>query len=374
MSTEEGNCMRYRLARQVSTLLVLCTLLAGWLSGCGGGDGSESPAPSGSTPVTQTLALSMNPRAVPPPTEQDFLTAIDLALGAGVRGVTLTYPWSALEPQPQRYTLDELRDAIAFFTARRVDIYLGIQVINTVRRETPSDLLTVPFDAPQMRARFRALLDRVQPFVTARVKYLAIGNEVNVYLEAHPTEWTPYQTLYEDGLAYAHQRLPGLLVGAVATYAGAIGSSQAQLIRLNTQSDVVMYTYYPLRGDFQVQEPQAPLADFPTMLSLAGGKPVVLQEVGFPSDPLNGSSEALAAAFVSNALTAWRAAGAGMPFLGYFLEHDLDNDTCELLQSYYALPSRTFKAYLCSLGLRRMDGSPKPSWDRFVAGARTPAP
>ncbi|MBM3225923.1 MAG: hypothetical protein FJZ47_19300 [Candidatus Tectomicrobia bacterium] len=282
----------------------------------------------------------------------------------------LTYTWSALEPTPQRYALDQIREAIAFFTARRINIYLGIQLINTVKRETPSDLLTVPFDAAQIRARFRALLDRLQPLLTANVKYLAIGNEVDVYLEAHPAEWATYQIFYEDGLAYVHQKFPSLLVGVAATYDGASGASQAQLARLNTQSDVVIYTYYPLRADFQVHSPQAPRTDFPHMLTLAAGKPVVLQEVGFPSDPLNGSSEAMEAEFVTHVLTAWRAAGARMPFLSYFLEHDFDNDTCDLLLSYYELPDQAFKAYLCSLGLRRADGSAKPAWDRFIAGAK----
>lgn len=358
--------MLSHLARRIGTLIVVSALL----TGCGG-DGSESSAPGGSSPVVQRLSLAMNPRAVPPPTTQDFLNAIDLAFSAGVTAATLTYTWSALEPQPQRYALDEVRETIAFYTARQADIYLGIQVLNTVKRETPSDLLTVPFDAPQMRARFRALLDRLLPLLNARVKYLSIGNEVNVYLEAHPAEWATYQTFYEDALAYSHQQMPRLLVGVTATYGGASGVSQALLARLNTQSDVVIYTYYPLRENFQVQSPQAPLTDFPTMLTLAAGRPVLLQEVGFPTDPLNGSSEALAAAFVSNTLTAWRAAGASMPFLSYFLLHDLDAATCELLQLYYGLPTPTFKAYLCSLGLRRMDGSPKPGWDRFVAGAKT---
>lgn len=345
-------------------MLVVSVLLC---TGCGDEGGStRAPTP---TPL-QRLSVSMNPRSVPPPTEQDVLDAIDMAIDAGTTGAMLTYTWSEIEPTPQRYNLGPLQESIKFFTARGLHIYLGIHVINTVKRETPSDLLTVPFDAPQMRTRFRALLDRIQPLVTTNVRYLTIGNEVDVYLEAQPAEWGPYQTFYEDGLAYAHQKMPGVLVGVTATYGGASGPSQTEMARLNTKSDVVSYTYYPLDSDFQVHSPRAPLTDFPNMLTLAGGKPVVLQEVGFPSDPLNASSEAIEAQFVTNALASWQAAGRRMPFLNYFLQHDLDSDTCDLLLRYYGLPDPAFKAYLCSLGLRRADGSPKPAWDSFVAGAK----
>ena len=246
---------------------------------------------------------------------------------------------------------------------------LGIQVINTVKREVPADLSNVAFDSPQMAARFHTLLDRVLPLLGSNAKYVSIGNEVDVYLQA-TGQWSTYRAFYEDALAYVHLKRPGTSVGVTCTFSGTNAGNLANVQALNTRSDVFIFTYYPLHGDFQGNGPNSPATDFPQMLSWTGGKPLILQEVGYPSDPLTGSSAAQQAQFVTAAFAAWRAGGAGIPFFDYFIEHDFDPPTCVALAQYYGIPNDpAFTGYLCSLGLRADDGAVKPAWNNFVAAS-----
>lgn len=350
----------------VLALLAGCACLA--LLNCGGGS-SAPPPPPPPPPPTQTLALAINPRSVPPPTQQDFDDAVNLAIAAGVKAVAVTFTWSSMEPVPQAIDLTQLRNTIAYFNARNMQIYLGLQVINTVKREVPPDLTNIAFDSPEMSARFHTLLDQVLPLLGTNAKYVSIGNEVDSYLAASG-EWSPYRAFYEDALAYIHQKRPGTLVGVTSTFTGTRDGSLANVQALNTKSDVIIFTYYPLHGNFQVDDPNSPATDFPLMLSWTGGRPLLLQEVGYPSDPLDGSSPDKAAQFVTAAFAAWRAGGARIPFFDYFIEHDFDPATCAALGQYYGIPNDPeFIAYLCSLGLRADDGSAKPAWSSFVAAA-----
>ena len=357
--------LRYPRGRIVRfSCQLLCLLLC--VSMCFASDPT-----SGKAPPNQVISMSVNPHSVPPPTWRDFDNAVDLAIGAGIHGVVLTWTWSSIEPAPKTYDLTQFKAAIDYFSARHLQIYLGIQVLNTVAKETPSDLLAVPFDSPLMVSRFHGLLDHIRPLLDRNVRYISIGNEVDVYLDAHLSEWATYRTFYEDSLRYVHKTVPGTQVGVTVTYGGASGPDMARVAALSAKSDVVILTYYPIHGDFQVNGPQSPLADFPKMLTLLPRKPILLQEVGYPSSPLDGSSEAQEAQFVTNALSAWHGTGQRIPFLNYFLEHDLDTSTCATLAKYYGLGGdAAFKAYLCSLGLRRAAGSAKPAWHSFVNAAR----
>ncbi len=41
---------------------------------------------------------------------------------------------------------------------------------------------------------------------------------------------------------------------------------------------------------------------------------------------------------------------------------------CDQFAAYHGLPGQAnFKAYLCSLGLRRVDGTPKLAWQAVLA-------
>ena len=351
-----------------AAVMVLIAAGSMLLMNCGGGSTSTPPPPP-PPPPSQTLGLAINPRSVPPPTPQDFEDAVNLAIDAGVKAVALTYTWSSLEPTANNIDLSQLRNGITYFNSKNLQIYVGLQVINTVKREVPPDLANTAFDSPQIKSRFHALLDQVLPLLGSNAKYISIGNEVDGFL-AQTGEWSTYRSFYEDALDYIHQKKPGMLVGVTSTFIGAKNGNLANVQALNTRSDVFIFTYYPLHGDFQVDAPTSPATDFPLMLSWTGGKPLVLQEVGYPSDPLTGSSADKESQFVTSAFAAWRAGGDRIPFFDYFIEHDFDPATCAQLGQYYGIPNDpAFIAYLCSLGLRADDGSAKPAWSSFVAAA-----
>ena len=253
---------------------------------------------------------------------------------------------------------------------RGLAIEVNLQILNTTDKETPPDLVETSFGDPAMLSRFRALFDAVRPLLDSHVRYLAIGNEVDVYLEAHPDEWPAYRAFFEGAAAYVRQQAPWLQVGVASTFGGARGPAAANVAELNQASDVWILTYYPLEGIFQATNPAAPDVDFPAMVDLAGGKPIVLQEVGYPTAERLGSSEAEQAGFVGHVFGAWQAAGDAIPFLNYFLLHDLTDSMCDDLLVYYGLPNEDFKAFLCSLGLRRADGAAKQGWEAFRDAAR----
>lgn len=354
----------------VSVCSVLVAVLASLSHGCTGlatSSTSGQPQPSADQRV---LGVYPNPTEVPPPIPQDYVNAVNLVYGAGARGIIETQTWSSMEPSAGQYALQNLQNDLNFEASKGLQTYLGIQVINTVPKAVPPDLVGVSWDDPLMKSRFHALLDAIKPLLTSHVAYISIGNEVDVYLSAHPTEWTAYQSFYEDALVYIHQTMPGVRVGVTATYGGASGPAQANMTALNSTSDIWIFTYYPLGPGFVPNSPQSPLTDFPTMLTLAGTKQVVLQEVGYPSSSVISSSEANQAAFVTQSFQAWQDSGQRIAFLSFFTLHDLTPTICAQMNAYYQTPpDPAFQAYVCSLGLRHEDDTLKPAWSAFVSAA-----
>lgn len=317
----------------------------------------------------QTLSISTIPRLDPPPTLADFVAAFALAADAGVTGDFLSKQWSEIEPSTGNYQLEDTENYLSFVNGfYDYTLFVGIQVINTTARETPADLLDVPFDDPRMIAAFKALFDALRPSLTENIRYFSIGNEVDVYLNAHPDEWATYKTFFDAAAQYVRQSAPWLQVGVTVTY-GSAQIDAEKVEHLTENADIVILTYYPFLEALMVDDPAAPLADFPRMLELGGGRPVILQEVGYPSAEMLGSSVDRQAQFVRVVFDAWEAAGDSIPFLNFFLLHDFTEQMCSDFELYYAFPNERFHAMLCSLGLRQPDGTPKPAWEVFVEEA-----
>jgi hypothetical protein len=168
-----------------------------------------------------------------------------------------------------------------------------------------------------------------------------------------------------------HRATPSLRVGVTTTWQGAVRKHPRKVAALTRASDVAIVTYYPIRGNFEVSGPAAPRRDFPRLLGLAGGRPLVFQEVGYPAARALGSSPERQAAFVDNVYAAWKREARRIPFLNFLAMHDFSAEHCDDIARYYGRgDNQRLKAYLCSLGLRQANGEPKPAWATFVRGAR----
>lgn len=360
-----------RFIARFRAMLWIPLALATAVSACGRTPAVLPMTPAPFLPEGRVLSITASPRLDPAPTPLDFLAGFGLAYQAGARGAYISYTWSSLEPTPGSFELASLKNDLDYMTrVRGLAVEVNLQILNTTEKEAPADLVDTPLDAPEMLSRFRSLFDEVRPLLDSHVRYLAIGNEVDIYLEAHPDEWAPYQAFYRGAAAYARQQAPWLQIGVTATFSGASGPAAGHVAELNAVSDVWILTYYPLEGRFQAENPNAPQADFPAMVEKAGGKPVVLQEVGYPSAERLGSSEAEQAGFVASVFRAWEATGEAIPFLNYFLLHDFTGSMCDEMLLYYGVPDEDFKSFLCTIGLRQADGTAKVGWEAFREAAR----
>ncbi len=352
-----------------AALVVISTIagcaLAAWMSLPGRADSAVTQY---GTP-SRVLALSPTPKGGPPLTTKKIAEGVSVAAKAGVTGDQLFNLWNALEPSPGQINVSNPAGGISYLGGTLGwTLELTIGILNTSVNVVPSDLQGVAFDDPRMIARFHALLDQIFPILNSHVEYLSIGNEVDVYLAAHPDQWPQYTTFYADAVAYVHAHAPGVKVGVATTWSGTSGASKTAVAALNASSDVWIITYYPLGGDFIVDSPSAPLSDFPAMVNLADGKAVVLQEVGYPTSHKLKSSDTMQAEFVRNVFTAWQAQGDRIPFLSYVMEHDLNRKYCDEQSAYYGVsdPDGHFSDYFCTLGLLTVEGEQKPGWKIFV--------
>ena len=93
--------------------------------------------------------------------------------------------------------------------------------------------------------------------------------------------------------------------------------------------------------------------------------------MGFPAAAGNGSSQALQSAFVTQVFAAWKQPGGQIPFLNFFLLHDFTPQMCIDFGAYYgAAGQQSFIDFLCSLGLRQADGTPRAAWATLQSEAR----
>jgi hypothetical protein len=354
-----------RLIRAVSRPLapVLLALLVGF------GSTPALAAPSASNQAG-TLSILSNPKSEPSTTLQGWYDAAALVQQIGATGLFQSASWSDLEPTRDNYTLGGLTDVLD--TTSQQSLLVNLRVLNTTLNGTPGYLSSTSFDSPLMMTRFHLLIDRLKPHLNSKVSYLAIGNEVDVWLSLHPEQWSAYKAFFADAVSYVHSVAPHIKVGVTTTYGGYAGGDKDTLLAFNSLADVWIVTYYPLNGRFVPRSPDAPMTELPWLVGQANGKQVVLQEVGYPSAAALGSSEQAQAQFVTNVFAAWRQLASRVPFLNIVLMHDISRSMCDGYAVSYGLSGiggldiDNWTTYFCSLGLRQANGTAKLAWSQLL--------
>lgn len=312
------------------------------------------------------------PRDVHEVTLENYLDALTKSREAGGT-ITLTAPtWREMEPTPGVFEMDGALGGSLYAVTQGMGQahYLGIQLINTTTRELPTDLQGLAWDDPVLLARFKKLM------LALRSKGLvlngvSVGNEVDVYFDSHPLELPAYLRFLKNAKSAIKALFPGMRVGTTVTFEGLKAGRNTTIGALVNASDLVFYTYYPVVG-LQLLPLEDASLHLQAMVTAAQGKPIVLQELGYPASTNLGSSEIRQSMFFSQVLPLLKQSSQMEASFIYGL-HDLSAPYCDMLVSYHGgaayaqVYQDLLKDTLCTLGLRHSDGTPRPSFDTVRA-------
>lgn len=299
----------------------------------------------------------------------ELVRNILLAKSLGVRHWHLPWKWRDLEPRPGEYALEQVDEAVKGLTRLGFQASAMIQTIDTNNRTLPADLADEAFDSARLLKRWEELLRQMVPRLPADVRWLALGNEVDIYLKAHPREVAPFIRFLEHGRKVVREIAPRLKVSITVTHDG-VRDNPEMAARLMKGMDFASFTYYPLNRDMTVRPIAEVPLDMERMVKAAGKLPILFQELGFPAGRLNNSDEEKQAAFVDACFDFIKACQAPIEAFSFFMLHDFDKKMLDELVGYYGIADPRFRSFLGTLGLKSADGTPRKAWTRFEQRTR----
>lgn len=324
---------------------------------------SVSPAPTKERPrPREGRSLGLDVNNTP---GGDYTKAFDEAVASGAGSITMCFDWIELEPEPGKpgAAASMLSIANTWYAPRQVPVHLMIRPLHTNQDVRPEALRGRRFDDPLVVSRFLALLSTVLGQVGAlEIPSVSIGSEVDVWLGQHPEQWSAYIQLVRTAGAHLHRLRPGIKVAAEVTYSGIVGSSAGQIRRLMQAGEVLGVSHYPVDSRFQAQDPRVIREVFRKVHDFAGSRPAYFYQLGYPSSPRCGSSEARQAEFVHELFAAWDEHSRAIPMIRLTWMDDLTHEKVESYTRYYGFDHGEFREYLRTLGLRDAAGKPKQAW------------
>ena len=288
------------------------------------------------------------------------------AQAIGSSAVQITFPWRVLEPDEGERDLELLTFALGYYRERGASVLLSVPTIDTIEKMFPADLAELAMDDPEVIARFEDLLDDILAVAGDELTHLVIGNEVDVYLGPRPdAEWDAYGALVAAATEHVNESAPTIEVGLSVTFGGLGGE---RLGPLTEATDVRYVTYYFIGNEFGGAPADNVAGDLADMLAFAGDKPLVLKEYGYPTGEATGGSEAGQVEFIRETFAAWDEHGDAVQLIMFSIMFDRTRAYCEETAAYYGFPGdEEFIQFLCTLGLRTVEGEPKPGWDELAA-------
>ena len=320
---------------------------------------------------TGKLGMGISPANDDP---SNLYQAVRLAKRAGAQ-ITR---WAQIEHSPGEYNWDTLDYFISLYHNEGLEISLVFDVIHTtVRGDVPADLSGRPFDDPEFIQRFTdlalALLDRHPD----TIQYLGVGNEVNDYFNGHRDEIPAYRTFFlavRNAIAARH---PEVQVAMTFAYHDVERQGSQDLVEALNLGDFVPYTLYLYSGEFEFDRDPAELErNIEGMLDLAGDKPIAIVELGWNTADLLGGSQEDQAAFVRESFRLLPRYRDRIAFVSWYTLHDAQPEHCRESALTFIPPGsgieenqafmERFTAFLCHLGLRQNDGTPKLGWEAYL--------
>ena len=285
----------------------------------------------------------------------------------GASFFALDLSWSAAEPRPREYHLDEITRSARLLRQSGATLHLNLPLVTESARDVPADLAGTAFDDPNLSLRLGRLLDALAP-VLLDVQTLSLGEEADTYFADKPEELRAYRRLFEGAVQFLQKKVPRLLVG-VTTSAPTESRSPEVAAALHQKCPVLLYTYCPLMAGapFTQRAPDALEKDWSALLKGSRGRPIAFPGVSYSSSAENGSSPAKQAEFIRRFRRFLsKADGRTLLFARYLWLRDPPPNSLPGIPPGASVPERRRQALLGNCGLQDSAGHPKLAWREWL--------
>lgn len=300
-----------------------------------------------------------------------FGSAYNQAIEIGSQMMTLPLPWDEVEKKPGKYKNPLLAIGNEFYPTNNLSLSLELNPIDTNNLRLPKDLKGRKFNNKQLANRYKnALKWCLAQLKDTNITCIVVGNEVDGYLNSNVL-WQDYLEFFKDVKAYANKLKPGVPVGAKIMASSILVDGNDGATELAKACDVVMLTYYPIKGDFTVKEPESINNTFEKLARVFPEKQVYFLELGYPSSPEIDSSNEKQAKFIENAFKAWDKNSETVKLVNFVWMNDIPDSQLKKYSKYYKVKDSNFISFLGSLGLCSVVGTKKPGYDQLKKEANT---
>lgn len=340
------------------SFLLITTLL---LLGCSSNPTSNLPVDDSNFSLKEDRLLGID---VNPTSNASFDESFTAGKQAGMQVIQLSLGWNDIEKTKNVFNNEFLGIANSYYSNSNVKIALNLNPIDTSVLRLPDYLVGKKLNDPEVIQAYKNLLDySFNQIPNAEIVSLSVGNEVDVYLGNDSTKWLEFQDFFNQVKNHALIKKPSLKVGVKATFKGLMENSELKV--LNSYSNVVMATYYPLNSDFTVKNNTVVKSDFLSLRQAYVGKEIYFLETGCPSSSINDSSEINQALFVREVFKAWDEGKTQIKLVNFVWLNDKSQEEVDAFANYYGIQDLKFKEYLKSLGLRTFEGRSKLSFEEL---------
>ena len=325
----------------------------------------RSPAGKPAARPTPAVGIAANlPPTASPETRQ---AALDTVRRTGASLLALELSWSAAEPRPHEYHLEEITRTARLLRQSGAILHLNLPLVTESARDVPADLAETAFDDPTLSLRLGRLLDALMPALLD-FETLSLGEGADTYFADKPEELRAYRRLFEGAVLFLRKKVPHLLVG-VTTSAPTESRSPEVAAALHRKSAVLFYTYCPLSlgKPFEQRPPDSIEKDWTALLRGAAGRPIAFPTVSYSSSPENGSSPEKQAEFIRRFRRFLEQAdGRALLFARYVGLRDPSPGSLPAVAPEASEAERRRRALLSNRGLQDADGHPKPAWRQWI--------
>lgn len=234
--------------------------------------------------------LGFNP-SNPPQTADSMAARWDDAINAGMSVCRLQIDWPELEPAPNTYDQVNFEKILMDMTTQGLQPFLLISAYDSHGPVVPDDLIGKDIDDPELVQRFKNLMDWVIPLLVEYDGYLiSVSNEADNSFGEVPGLSSQILNFLRDTKNHIHGINENIAV--TVTFAeGSLDENKSGVDDILAACDVVCWNFYGAKTQFNNPAPYYYVAqteseiksDIQRMLSVSGGKNIVIQELGMYS-------------------------------------------------------------------------------------------